>query len=103
MALLLHACDLYLTKPGGLSTTEAAVAGVPLALLPPIPGCESKNLRFFTQFGMGKEVDVSRSGLREILALMDDPEACRKMVAQQKKWIQPGAAALVCDLADSDK
>lgn len=103
MALFLHACDLYLTKPGGLSTSEAAVAGVPLALLPPIPGCESKNLRFFTQNGMGKEVDVSRRGLREIIALMDHQEACQKMIQQQKKWIQPDAAARVCDLAGADK
>lgn len=100
MALLLRACDLYLTKPGGLSTSEAAVAGVPLALLPPIPGCESRNLSFFTQNGMAKEVHVSREGLEEILALMDDPEECRIMIEQQKKWIHPDAAARVCDLAE---
>ena len=47
MALYLWACDLYLTKPGGLSTTEAAVVGLPLVALHPIPGCETKNARFF--------------------------------------------------------
>lgn len=103
MALLLRACDLYLTKPGGLSTSEAAVAGVPLALLPPIPGCESKNLQFFTQNGMGKEVDVSREGLREVIDLMNHEEACRRMIEQQKKWIHPEAAARVCDLAEAER
>ncbi len=102
MALLLHACDLYLTKPGGLSTTEAAVAGVPLALLPPIPGCESKNLLFFTQNGMGKEVDVSREGMREILALLDDQAECEKMIEQQRRWIQPNAPSRICDLVKED-
>ena len=42
----MHACDLLVTKPGGLTTSEALAAGIPLALFDPIPGQEEDNARF---------------------------------------------------------
>lgn len=36
------AADVLFTKPGGLTTTEAAVKGIPIVHTRPIPGCETK-------------------------------------------------------------
>lgn len=52
VAICMKACDVLFTKPGGLSTTEAAVANVPLIHTAPIPGCETKNALFFSERGM---------------------------------------------------
>ena len=52
MAEYLKACDFYISKPGGLSSTEAAVSHTPLLHISPIPGCESENVRFFAESGM---------------------------------------------------
>ncbi len=41
MAEYMKSCEVFITKPGGLSSTEAAVAGVPLIHISPIPGCEN--------------------------------------------------------------
>lgn len=101
MAAYLRACDLYLTKPGGLSTTEAAVSGVPLGLLPPIPGCESHNLRFFQENGMGQPVRVTENGLKEILSLLGDSQALDRMAACQERFIPGDAAGQICQLAES--
>lgn len=49
--LYMDAADLLLTKPGGLSTTEAAVKGLPMFFIDAVPGCETKNLNFFTALG----------------------------------------------------
>ena len=49
MPLYMSACDLMFSKPGGLTSTEAAVANIPLVHTKPIPGCETKNLRFFVK------------------------------------------------------
>ena len=46
------ACDVLFTKPGGLSTSEAATMGVPLIHTKPIPGVESRNAVFFSSLGM---------------------------------------------------
>lgn len=46
MPLYLKAGSIFITKPGGLSSTEAAAARIPLIHICPIPGCETKNMQF---------------------------------------------------------
>lgn len=48
MPLWLSAVDLLLTKPGGLSITEAATVGTPMLFLDSVGGCETRNRLFFT-------------------------------------------------------
>lgn len=98
--LYMCACDLYFTKPGGLSVTEAAVMEVPLALLPPIPGCESHNLRFFCRAKMAFPAKPSVGNLKKILTLLSAPENQTKMKDAQRKGISKNAAQSICDLAE---
>lgn len=98
MAEYLRACDWYLTKPGGLSTTEAAVMEVPLALLPPIPGCESRNRTFFTENGMAIPAILRPRELERLLALTDDASRLSEMNRCQRKYIPKDAAGRICDL-----
>ena len=48
VSLLMDACDVLFTKPGGLSSTEAAVKNIPIIHINPIPGCETANAEFFS-------------------------------------------------------
>lgn len=48
----LRLASLFITKPGGLSITEAAVCKTPLLLTSPIPGCETENALFFERHGL---------------------------------------------------
>lgn len=50
----LHLASLFITKPGGLSITEAASCGTPLLLTTPIPGCETQNAKFFEKHGWAR-------------------------------------------------
>ena len=47
MSMLMDSADLYITKPGGLSVSESAAKGLPMALIDAVSGCESYNLRFW--------------------------------------------------------
>lgn len=47
MPVYMDAADVMLTKPGGLSSTEAAAKNLPMIFIDAVPGCESKNLEFF--------------------------------------------------------
>lgn len=96
----LRASDLFISKPGGLSSTEAAVAGVPLIHMTPIPGCETANMAYFSQRGMSAAVqDVARE-LPAALALLTD-EAARARMTERQGAINARAAADVCDLAET--
>ncbi len=100
MADYLRACDLYVTKPGGLSSTEAAVCGVPLVHMPPIPGCETFNTAYFRDRNMSMPCEVTEKGVEGIFALLEDQEACRAMTACQRSAVGRGAAARICALAE---
>lgn len=54
--LLMDAADLILTKPGGVTCTEAIVKGIPLLFYHPLPGQEQENLQYFVNQGYGLEV-----------------------------------------------
>lgn len=47
----MEAADVLITKPGGLTTSEAMAKGVPLILMNPIPGQEERNMEFLVNSG----------------------------------------------------
>lgn len=51
MSLLMDSADIFVTKPGGLSSTEAAVKRVPMVFVDAVGGCENDNCAFFTNRG----------------------------------------------------
>lgn len=99
MADYIRACDLYLTKPGGLSSTEAAAVGVPLVHLPPIPGCETKNAEFFYQHKISLRIRKVNKDMMQTIALMKDPLWKAEMIRNQKRIIRRNSASKICDLA----
>lgn len=51
VATLMDAADALMTKPGGITVTEAALKRLPMVLVDSVAGCEAYNLRFFNQLG----------------------------------------------------
>lgn len=48
---LMYISSLVVTKPGGLTSTESLVSGLPMLIINPIPGQEEENARFLEKFG----------------------------------------------------
>lgn len=97
MAEYMHACEVFISKPGGLSSTEAAVSGTPLIHITPIPGCETHNADFFEKHGMSIFVNDPESQLIPALDSLRDGTVLRQMKLAQCKYINRRAAALLCD------
>lgn len=51
IAKLMSEADLYFTKPGGISTTEAKVMKLPMVFADSVAGCEKHNCMFFVSKG----------------------------------------------------
>ena len=49
---LMEASDIIITKPGGLTTSEALAKNLPMIIIHPIPGQETKNTEFLLQQGV---------------------------------------------------
>jgi processive 1,2-diacylglycerol beta-glucosyltransferase len=53
---LMTVADCFITKPGGLATTEALVKQLPMLFVNPIAGHEEQNAKFFVEHGAALEV-----------------------------------------------
>ncbi len=93
------ACDVLYSKPGGLTSTEALVSGVPMVHTAPIPGCETCNLRFFTRRGLSVAARGLLSQVKAGLALANDPERARRMRECQRRNARPDASERILALA----
>jgi len=86
---LMDSADLLLTKPGGMSVSEAAAKGLPMVLADTVGGCEGHNLAFWCGTGGA----VSGKSAEELagfcLQLLDD-EAGRKAMATALASACPG-------------
>lgn len=96
-AQYLAASDLLFTKPGGLTSTEAAVAGIPLAHTRPIPGCEDCNQAFYNSHRLSLSADSEKELVEAAMELLASPEDCRQMTERQHQVINGRAAEDICE------
>ncbi len=101
MAEYMRASTVVLSKPGGLSSTEAAVIGAPLIHLSPIPGCETKNAAFFSRLGMSLYIGRRLRTLPAALEQLQNPDTAEEMARRQRQEINPLAAQELCRFVQS--
>lgn len=89
----LSACDVVFTKPGGLSSTEAAARRVPIVHTSPIPGCETRNSAYFKANGMSLAPRGIKNQVAAGLRLAEDAALAEKMRTAQSKNVNPDTAA----------
>lgn len=94
---LMDAADVILTKPGGLTSTEALVKHIPTVLTRPIPGCEQHNAEYLSSLGAAAFADNTESAVGKALHLLNDADAAAKMTAAQEKYICKDASKQICD------
>lgn len=88
----MDACDVLFTKPGGLTSTEAAVKEVPIVHTRPIPGCETRNLTFFTSHGLSLSSRKFYGQIHAGQSLLKDEALKASMRTAQREFIPKDAA-----------
>lgn len=96
VSLYMDAADILFTKPGGLSSTEAAVKGIPTIHTKPIPGWEEENIAFFGKTGMSLYGANHADIVSHALYLLATPWACEAMVEAQRNTVNRFAARDIC-------
>ncbi len=96
---LMGAADLLVTKPGGVTASEALAAGVPMILTSPVPGMEESHLKFLVNQGVG----LAAKELQEIPALvsglLDDAKRREALISRARDLARPDAAYAVAQVA----
>lgn len=94
--LLMDAADCIVTKPGGLTTSEALAKGLPIIIANPIPGQEDRNEEFLLNNGAAIKIsptfpidealfhifssDVRLDNMREMVDFLGKPNSTRDFV-----------------------
>lgn len=78
------ASNLMITKPGGITISEALARKVPMIFLDPAPGQELENALYFESKGMGKVADTTEEAIALITDLTQDEKELDTMVARMQ-------------------
>jgi len=92
---LMAAADLIVTKPGGLTTSEALAMGKPLLILDPIPGQEAANSDFLLERGAAAKVNRVEDAPFRIEQLLGSKKL-KEMARAARELGHPNAAQAVC-------
>jgi len=92
---LMAVADLIITKPGGLTTSEALALGKPLFILNPIPGQEAANSDFLLERGAAAKVNRVEDLPYRIEKLLGSKKLA-EMARAAKALGRPKSAEAVC-------
>ena len=95
--IYMNAADVMISKPGGLTSTEAAAAQVPLVQLLVYTGCEERNIAFFSSRGLSLRADSAADAAEKAIYLAAHPDAADKMRAAQRETVAPDAADKIAE------
>lgn len=93
----MHAADVLVTKPGGLTSAEALVAQVPTVLFKPLPGQEERNTRYLVQRRAALRAKNTADLARTVQALLESDAKREAMRAAMAQLGRPNASAEIAD------
>lgn len=97
MPLIMDSSDLYLTKPGGISTSEAAVKALPLVLIDAVAGCEKHNLEYMIQSGLALTAKDPNALALLCAELLKDDARLEKMSSSAAKVKNENPSQVIFD------
>ena len=96
----MQACDLLLTKPGGLTITEALISELPMALFSPIPGQEEKNAEFLLTHGAAIDLGDGTNCRDKISEVLKNPKVLLNMKEKARTLSKPNSCQDMMNLIE---
>jgi processive 1,2-diacylglycerol beta-glucosyltransferase len=89
--------DLFIGKPGGLTTAECLACGLPMVVVSPIPGQEDRNSDHLLEKGIAMKCNEFTTLACKLDALLDNPAQLASMREKALAYGRPTAAATIVD------
>ena len=102
MNIYMDACDMVITKPGGLSSTESATKLLPMVLMGNAIGCETRNLDFFMRHAFAVSAQTLDGLTNETISLLSDNEKMEKIKALLGESFSGYSAGMIGDQVIAD-
>ena len=95
---MMEASDCIVTKPGGLTTSEALAERLPMIIVNPIPGQEERNREFLINNGTAMAVSKTMPIDEVIFQLFSNPERIEAMKKSIEYLRRPNSTEDLCKL-----
>lgn len=92
MVYFMNAADIIVTKPGGLTSSEALACGLPIFICRPIPGQEERNSRFLIRKGVALRKDEPEEMADVIRSMVENPEILGEMRRRARDLGRPDSS-----------
>jgi processive 1,2-diacylglycerol beta-glucosyltransferase len=89
---IMDAADIIITKPGGLTSSEALAKGLPIIIVDPIPGQEERNSQFLVKEKVALRIDDINDISKVISNLLNSPAKMNQMSLRAVGLSKPRAA-----------
>lgn len=89
---LMSVSSMVITKPGGLTTSEALAKGVPIVAINPIPGQETRNARFLVGQGAACLTEEVIHLPQIVRRLLGSPEELKRLADNARRLGRPHSA-----------
>ncbi len=98
MPELMAVSDVMVTKPGGLSISEALVSQLPLIFFNPIPGQETNNIKVLATYGIGVHAPTIEAIVSEVKRLSSSRDFYLTTLKRTQALACPKASADIISL-----
>lgn len=90
---------LMITKPGGITISEAFSRHLPLIFLNPAPGQELENAVYFSEKGYGSIAHTPEEATNKVISLINQPEELNAMTQRlEENYIEKSTETICNDL-----
>ena len=95
--VLMDAAEVMITKPGGLTSTEVAVKGLPTIFIDAVMGCETQNMEFFVEHGYALKASGADEAASLCLSFVKDESLSMAIKKNLQETFPRDATMNVCD------
>lgn len=103
----MHASDLIITKPGGLTTSESIASALPMAIFQAYPGQEKQNADLLIEHGIAVMLEKGDRVTEQVGELLRHPEKLREMRESCRSYVRKNSCgnifALATELTEKSK
>lgn len=93
----MDAADLLVSKSGGLTSSEALAKGLPMLIVDPIPGQESRNADLIVEHGAGWKASSLDHLRYKLVQVFRDPRILQLAARHARRLGRPRAAQKILD------
>lgn len=95
---LMSISDLVVTKPGGLTTTESLVSGLPIVVINPIPGQEEENANYLEKHKVAIWIKKDDNVEQILNDLFSNPEKMHEMKIRARLLAKKNSTKDICKI-----